>query len=325
VHSGRAIVPRSQQRPGRWLTRAVIVAVMLAATGTLASAAPASSRPAAAPALPLAAAPAAQPTPPACNAYSVPDQIQSLGCAYVVGYANVTKLNGAAVLGVPDPALASVVITANRDFCVPSTVPVGLCVIRGGVRHTVTSYQFMLEPNGITPGLSEGDFPPAAQTFLTFGFVPVSATMHLSLIGAISGTAETTQARGQHTLISTTLSGRISIRLSDVKVNGVPLATGARCRTTEPQADNLTLAGSGDNTTIPPAGYTVARGGPLTGRTTIPAFTGCRGANGEDLDPLFTAPLSGADNYVKMVQGNLCSPETGGVNGCPPEIPTPQR
>jgi hypothetical protein len=310
----------------RWLARAATVAVLLAAAGTLTSAAPASNhRTGRAAPHPLTAAPAALPVPPACSAFQVPGQVQQLGCAYVVGYSNVNKLNGAALLGSPDPAVASVVITANRSFCVPSTIPLALCVPRGGVRHTVTDYKFMLEPNGITPGLSEGEFPPSATTFLTFGFVPVSATMHLGLLGPIIGSAETTQAKNQHTLVSTTLSGRISIRLSDVKVNGVPLAVGAQCHTTAPEADNLTLAGSGDNTTIPPTGYTVARGGPLIGATTITAFTGCRGANGEDLNPLFTGPLSGPDNYVKMTQGNLCSPETVGANGCPPELPAPQR
>jgi hypothetical protein len=183
----------------------------------------------------------------------------------------------------------------------------------------------MLEPNGITPGLSEGEFPPATATFLAFGFMPVSATMHLTQAGSIHGTADTTQATGQHTLITTTLAGRMSIRLSGVKVNGVPLAAGADCHTTAPETDNFTLVGSGDNSTIPPTGYTVARGGPLTGTTTIGAFAGCRAENGEDLNPLFTAPLSGPNNYVKMIQGNLCSPATGGANGCPPDIPAPQR
>lgn len=311
----------------RWVTRVATVAVLLAAAGMLTSAAPASDRRTGRTALtrPLTAARAAPPTPAACSAFQVPGQLQQLGCAYVVGYANVTKLGAAALLGVPDPALVSVVIIANRSFCVPSTIPIGTCVIRGGVRHTVTDYQFMLEPNGITPGMSEGEFPPATATFLTFGFVPVSGTMHLRQLGPINGRAETTQANGQHTLISTTLSGRVSIRLGDVKVNGVPLAAGADCHTIDPETDNFTLAGKGDNTTIPPAGYTVARGGPLTGTTTIPAFAGCRGANGEDLNPLFTGPLSGPDNYVKMTQGNLCSPAISGANGCPPEIPEPQR
>jgi hypothetical protein len=310
----------------RWLIRTATVAVTLVAAGTLTSAAPASEhRTRAAPPRPPTAAQAAPPTPPACSAFQVPGQIQQLGCAYVVGYSNVTKLGGAAVLGSPDPGLASVVITKNVSFCVPSNISLALCIIRGGVRHTVTDYKFMLEPNGITPGLSETEFPPSTATFLTFGFMPVSATMHLSLLAPITGSAETTQANRQPTLVSTTLAGRISIRLSDVKVNGVPLDVGPDCRTTAPETDNLTLTGSGNNTANPPTGYTVARGGPLTGTTTIPPFSGCRGANGEDLDPLFTAPLSGPNNYVKMIQGNLCSPATGGANGCPPAIPEPQR
>jgi hypothetical protein len=303
------------------------VAVTLAAAGTLTSAAPASDRRTgrAAPASPPTAARAAPPTPAACSAFQVPGQLQQLGCAYVVGYANANKLNGAILFGSPDPGLASVVITANRSFCVPSTIPLAFCVPRGGVRHTVTDYQFMLEPNGITPGMSEGELPPSTATFLTFGFVPVSATMHLRQLGPIIGSAETTQANRQPTLVSTTLSGRVSFRVSDVKVNGVPLDVGPDCHTTEPETDNLTLTGAGNNTANPPTGYTVARGGPLTGTATITPFTGCRGANGEDLNPLFTAPLSGPGNYVKMIQGNLCSPATSGANGCPPVIPAPQR
>lgn len=321
---GRTATPRSLLRPGRWLTRTATVGLMLAAAGTLTSAAPASTNRTARTAPPATAARAAPPTPAACSAFHVPGEIQQLGCAYAVGYANVTKLNGAALLGVPDPGLASVVIVANRSFCVPSTIPLGLCVIRGGVRHTVTDYKFMLEPNGITPDMEEGEFPPAAQTLLTFGFVPVSAKMHLRLIGTISGTAETTQANGQHTLVSTTLSGKVTIQLTDVEVNGVPMNTGV-CHTVDPEEDNLHLSGSGDNSTIPPSGYTVARGGPLVGTTDIPPFTDCVGDDGEDLTPLFTASVSGPDNYTKMIQGNLCSPDTGGANGCPPEIPVPQR
>ena len=320
---GRTATPRSLRRPGRWLTRTAAVVVLIAATGALSSASPAAveeNR-----RVPKATARAAPPpTPAACSAFHVPGELQQLGCAYVVGYANVNKLNGAVLLGVPDPGLASVVIIANRSFCVPSTIPLALCVPRGGVRHTVTDYRFMLEPNGITPDMEEGEFPPAAQTLLTFGFVPVSAKMHLSLVGPISGTAETTQANGQHTLVSTTLSGKVAIQLTDVEVNGVPMNTGV-CHTLDPEEDNLHLSGSGDNSTIPPSGYTVARGGPLVGTTDIPPFTDCVGDDGEDLTPLFTASVSGPDNYTKMTQGNLCSPDISGANGCPPEIPVPQR
>ncbi|MEV7627919.1 hypothetical protein [Actinoplanes sp. NPDC089786] len=318
----RIPTPRSLRRPGRWLTRTAAVAVLIAATGALSSAAPAAveeSR-----RVP-GAAPRAEPgIPPACSAFHIPGELQQLGCAFVVGYANVNKLNGAVLLGVPDPGLVSVVIVANRSFCVPSTISLPLCVIRGGVRHTLTEYKFMLEPNGITPDMAEGEFPPAAQTLLTFGFMPVSAKMHLRQLGPISGTAETTQANGRHTLISTTLSGKVTIQLTDVKVNGVPMNTGV-CHTLDPEEDNLHLSGSGDNSTIPPAGYTVARGGPLIGTTDIPPFTDCVGDDGEDLTPLFTASVSGPGNYTKMIQGNLCSPDISGANGCPPQIPVPER
>ena len=326
MRKSRTSTPRSPLRPGRWLTRTATVGLILVAAGSLTSAAPASDRRATPTAtVPPAVTRAAPETPPDCQAFHVPGELQQLGCAFVVGYANVNKLKGAALLGVPDPGLASVVITANRSFCVPSTIPLAFCVPRGGVRHTVTDYKFMFEPNGITPGMSEGEFPPADQTFLTFGFMPVTSKMHLSLLEPISGQADTTQQLNQPTLVTTTLSGKVTIRLTDVKVNGEPLAAGADCHTIPPEGNNITLTGSGNNSTIPPSGYTVARGGPLTGTTDIMPFTGCVGADGEDLTPLFTGSVSAQDNYVKMIQGNLCSPNTGGANGCPPTVPTPQR
>jgi hypothetical protein len=51
--------------------------------------------------------------------------------------------------------------------------------------------------------------------------------------------------------------------------------------------------------------YTVNTGGPLTGTTTIPPFSGC--GVGEDLDPLLNASISGPDNFMKLTQGVPCT------------------
>jgi hypothetical protein len=101
-------------------------------------------------------------------------------------------------------------------------------------------------------------------------------------------------------------------------VNGEPLAIGPGCR---PVSNvRLTLIGRGDNT-VPPTGYTVTTGGPLSGRLTIPAFTDC-GVT-ENLDPLLTGSISGPGNYVLMTQGKLCGPADPQEWTCPPPVPKP--
>jgi len=84
----------------------------------------------------------------------------------------------------------------------------------------------------------------------------------------------------------------------------------------------LVLIGRGDNT-IPPRGYTVSTGGPLTGMLTIPPFTGC-GVT-ENLDPLLTGSISGSGNFVKLTQGKLCGPSQPKNWTCPPPVPEPLR
>lgn len=53
-------------------------------------------------------------------------------------------------------------------------------------------------------------------------------------------------------------------------------------------------------------GYLLLSGGALSGEATVPAFTGC-GTDGEDLDRLLTASVSGPGNHIKQVQGQTCS------------------
>jgi hypothetical protein len=61
-------------------------------------------------------------------------------------------------------------------------------------------------------------------------------------------------------------------------------------------------------------------GGPLDGEIEIPPFSGC-GTGGEDLDPLFTASLSGLGNAITMNQGTTCIPSEPSTP-CPPTMPT---
>jgi hypothetical protein len=106
---------------------------------------------------------------------------------------------------------------------------------------------------------------------------------------------------------------RVSLSISDVDVNGVPLNVGPHCQTTTPF--NLDLLG------LPPSYNVGSQYGVLTGTVTVPPFTGC--GVGENLDSIFTASVSGPGNYVKVTQAPFCTPASGG--GCPPAKPHPKH
>jgi hypothetical protein len=163
------------------------------------------------------------------------------------------------------------------------------------------------------------ELPPVQGTFLTFGFVPVTATLHIVELTPIAIVSVSGILRPPYP-IQVTATTQILVRVSGVSVNGVPLNVGAHCQTVKPV--NLTLIGKGFNT-LPPTGYTVPTGGPLDGYLTIPHFGGC--GVSENLNPLFTASISGPGNFDLMTQGQLCGPSQPANWTCPPPAPKPIR
>jgi len=191
-------------------------------------------------------------------------------------------------------------------------------------------------------------FPPAKVTFLNFQFVPVTAVMQLSetawprnhpptenrkcfrgfsnfkpvplkspVVAVFTDLNDSAVAKFPVLNISETF---LTIHISQVAVNGVPLNVGPDCGTTQPV--HAVLTGRGHNGP-PPTGYTLGTGGPLSGSVTIPKFTHC--GIGENLDPLFNASISGPMNFQLMTQGTLCTPQQLGRPGCPPTVPKPRR
>jgi hypothetical protein len=223
----------------------------------------------------------------------------SHGCTYVTGYANVRKLKGASLVG---PGLTNLVISTREVF-----------------NYKINYFQE--DSVGILSYHGRREFPPARATFLGFGFVPTSATMQIIEVGTINnwavGPALQTPQPKCHGICPTisTVSSRVRIRIYDVTVNGAPLNVGSRCQT--PPFD-IVLTGSSAST--PP--YNITEGGPLTGTVTIPSFTGC--GVGENLDPLFTAAISGSGNFSLLTQGKVCQPGPPPIF-CPPVKPKPLR
>ncbi|MFF8596439.1 DUF6801 domain-containing protein [Streptomyces sp. NPDC015220] len=243
--------------------------------------------------------------------------------AYITGYSNVTKQNGAALI----PLSCTLVEQGETGF---EMTPDGSAALITQHSEGQLSYQ------------GGRRTPPFKATFLTFGFTPTTATMVLEQTGPLTLDAlgrmdMTTFFTGTDTYIRVPLV----LRVTDLEVNGTRLDVGPDCRTRtslsspdpEPKkhpGDHLVLHGRGEQALGEPAtGYLLTSGGPLTGEATIPAFTGC-GTGGEDLDPLLTASVSGPGNYVKQIQGQTCSQAQPNPDECtadlqPLKIPVPER
>ncbi len=208
------------------------------------------------------------------------------GKAKIGGFSNVNKLNASARL---EPGLMH--LTFDR-------IVIDICE---GVFHTYLTGQFDYH--------GKPQLPPSRATFVSFGFMPMAATMELTAVEPTKIHAREKIGSLEYTATART---KMSLRVYDVTVNGTPLNVGPRCRTARPFDVVLT----GSSSTDPP--YGVVEGGPLTGTVTIPPFTGC--GVGEELDPLVTATVSGSGNHLKMTQSVICSvsdPEYCGPKGWP--------
>jgi hypothetical protein len=226
--------------------------------------------------------------PPECHKIPPPEGVTNYQsyCANMAGYANVNKLH------------TSVLQPAGL-FNISAGSFAGNC---DGIRLKFCS------KNTVLPNYNgEPKLPPAPGSFYIFGLIPATGSMQLTQLGIANvdiwfqGSAGLATAKLQ-----------VSVRLFDVKINGVPLDVGPDCHTATPIDVVLTAT---------PASYSITNGGVLTGTITIPEFTGC-GVT-EDLDPIISRTVSGPGNFVKMTQGKVCS-LSNGVN-CPPEVPIPKR
>ncbi|MYV70085.1 hypothetical protein GT043_29885 [Streptomyces sp. SID2131] len=267
--------------------------------------------------------PATRPAAPPCLTENPTPMSLS---AYVTGYTNVRKLKGASLL-----PLSCMLIEQGLSGEPPHPAPPG--EINFFVPSTANlSYQ------------GRKQTPPFTSTFLTFDFQPVTATMVLEQTGPITVEALLRIFLSDFSnFTETVVRAPLVLRVLDVKVNGVELDVGPSCRTAQPLTStdpdparhpgkHLVLLGKGQLVNGTDAvGYLVSSGGPLTGETTIPAFEGC-GADGEDLDRLLTASISGPGNYVKQIQGQTCAVDPNAWNPLectedsqPLVIPKPER
>ena len=222
------------------------------------------------------------------------------GCAYATGFTNAQKLHEAALVG---PGLTDLVVGQTTYAKFPT-------------KGSPITYIQIREP-GQLEYHGRAELPPARATLLGFGFMPVSATLQISEIGTLNADlitcAPVPKCPNPPPKNVALFFARVSLNISDVAVNGVPLNVGSHCQTSP-----FTLKLEG----VPPAYNIAQQFGVLTGTVTVPPFKGC--ADGaENLDPIFTASVSGPGNFVKITQAPLCTPTVTGQPGCPPAKPKP--
>lgn len=235
--------------------------------------------------------------PPAGVVY--PD---ALLCGYFTGFSNVNKLNGAMIVNDPrgKPGLATINSDRRLDL------------------NTSENYYEQDSLLGI-------ELPASHSTFLSFGFVPITADVNFVAEGPMTVVSAGYPSFGIPQI--TTVGGYQDLRISNVKVNGVSMNVGSGCHTVKPL--NVVLAGRQDEGLPDDDGrpdYAIRTGGPLVDNNlVIPPFTGCDTHDGDNLDALFTASLSGSGNTLNFVQAPLCSPDGTTPENCvEPDIPLPQ-
>ena len=124
------------------------------------------------------------------------------------------------------------------------------------------------------------NLPPATGSFSELGFVPVTATTEFVQNGQTTGTLESNggiQATSQ-----------ITLKLTSLKVAGIPIAVGNSCQTVTPAAITLTSQ----------PGFNALTGGTVSGTYTIPKFAHCLLAT-----PLINLTLPGPGNTISLTLG----------------------
>lgn len=306
---------------------AVLLAVPLAgAAGLNGSSADASGRlrPSSASSLRPAATAAAitQPTVnvavyDACRSEGAPIGLVEPASAYIAGYANASKENGAVPVGFPSLALGDSQTPEEGLGGTPA-------VTVGGDTYSCTDVNLQLDYDG------QAELPPTTATLLAFGFTPVTATVHLMETGAVPVRTivyeDSSGSGASHVQFTAVSTVTMAVQLTDVTVDGTALDVGSHC-TAGPLStpdldaelglpDTVVLTG-GDAHGEPLPQYGMAQnGGALAGTVTIPPFTGCVTPAGENLDPLLTAAVSGPGNYLKVIQAPLCLNTGAGDLNC---------
>lgn len=127
--------------------------------------------------------------------------------------------------------------------------------------------------------------PPAQTSFKAAGLLPVSATATFIQVGKLTGSLKTVRGRVHVRSVAHDI-----LRLSNVKVAGVPTDVGSKCQTGRPMALSV-------KNTKP---FDLTKGGVLGGTFTIPNFSGCGLFGVIPINLLLDSLVSGPGNTVSL-------------------------
>jgi hypothetical protein len=177
--------------------------------------------------------------------------------------------------------------TAPPTTTTTTTPPSGLNIafnVNGTTHIKKLNTDLVLGPGKLatTIDLATGQFngdltlPEASGSFKLFGFLPATAKVQFIPVGKTTGTLQGT---------TVTSNSKVTIRLTDIRVFGVPLLMGAdKCQTGKP----ATLALKSDN-------FSPVAGGTVSGTYTVPDFTGCG-----LVTPIINLTMAGPGNTVSL-------------------------
>jgi hypothetical protein len=184
-------------------------------------------------------------------------------------------------IGLATPALASPAVPADQTVNV--TYPVNGSTFIKAVNSSITlgpgtlSTTADLTTSTLTGTLS---LPPATGSFKELGLIPVTATTEMIQDGQATGTVD-------FSTNAVTTTTKESIKLTSLKVAGLPVPVGNSCETSPA---TITVSSQ--------PGFNVLSGGTLSGTYTIPSFAHCGLAT-----LLINLTLPGPGNTITLTLG----------------------
>jgi hypothetical protein len=184
-------------------------------------------------------------------------------------------------IGLAAPALAST--AAPADTTVSVSYPVTGSTFIKAIGSTIALGPGTLSTTAdLTTSTLTGTLtlPPATGSFKELGFVPVTATTEMIQDGTATGTVD-------FSTNAVTTTAKDTIKLTSLKVAGVPIPVGGSCETSPA---TITVSSQ--------AGFNVLNGGTLAGTYTIPPFAHCGLAT-----LLINLTLPGPGNTISLTLG----------------------
>ena len=125
------------------------------------------------------------------------------------------------------------------------------------------------------------NLPPATGSFKELGIVPVTATVALLQNGPTTGNIDLNTG-------AVTTTSNVTLQITSLSVAGLPVPVGSSCESSTPASITLTSQ----------PGFSIIKGGTVSGTYTIPPFAGCG-----LVTPVLNLTIAGPGNTISLTLG----------------------